>query len=70
MQSGILFGAVSMIEGMVKRLREEVFPKEEPVVIATGGLTLLLKTHTPFINYFEPNLVLEGIRISHEEKKK
>ena len=70
MRSGILFGALSMTEGMVMRLTDEVFGKHEPIVVATGGLAALLKAHAPFINYYEPNLVLDGIRISHEEKKK
>lgn len=70
MQSGILFGALSMIEGMVKRLTDEVFEKEQPVVVATGGLATLLKERAPFITHYEPNLVLEGIRISHYQKKK
>lgn len=70
MQSGILYGAVSMVEGMVKRLTDEVFPKQQPIIVATGGLAVLISKHAPFITYFEPNLVLDGIRISHEEKKK
>lgn len=70
MRSGILFGAVSMVEGMVKRLTDEVFPKQEPVVVTTGGLAALISEQAPFITYYEPNLVLDGIRISHDEKKK
>jgi type III pantothenate kinase len=70
MQSGILFGALSMAEGMVKRLHEEVFPGEEPIVVATGGLAALINKRSPFITHYEPYLVLDGIRISHEEKKK
>src|SRR5207249_486113 len=38
MQSGILFGACAMIEGLVANLRKEVFPGKETLVIATGGL--------------------------------
>jgi type III pantothenate kinase len=70
MRSGILFGAVSMVEGMVKRLTDEVFPKQEPIIVATGGLAALLIEHAPFITHYEPNLVLDGIRISHQEKQK
>ncbi|HEY6171537.1 MAG TPA: type III pantothenate kinase [Candidatus Kapabacteria bacterium] len=70
MRSGILFGAVSMVEGMVKRLTEEVFPKQQPIVVATGGLARILTEHAPFISHYEANLVLNGIRISHDQKKK
>jgi type III pantothenate kinase len=70
MRSGILFGAVSMVEGMIKRLTDEVFPKQQPIIVATGGLASLMSEHAPLVTHYEPNLVLDGIRISHDQKKK
>ncbi len=61
MQSGIMFGAMSAIEGMVGRLAREVFPDESPIVIATGGLSRFLIGHTPIFDHVEPNLVLYGL---------
>jgi type III pantothenate kinase len=66
MQSGILYGGVSAVEGMIKRLCEAAFPNEQPIVIATGGLSRLVEHHTTAIDRVEPELVLEGIRIATE----
>lgn len=70
MQSGILFGALSMIEGMVKRLSDEAFQSEQPIVVTTGGLAALVKDRFMLTTYHEPHLVLEGIRIANQEKNK
>lgn len=66
MQSGILYGGISAIEGMIERLRAAAFPNEQPIVIATGGLSRLVEGHTKAIHRVEPELVLEGIRIATE----
>jgi type III pantothenate kinase len=61
MQSGLLFGYVSMVEGMVVRFREELGP--EMKVIATGGLSGLVAKETPVIQIHAPWLTLDGLRI-------
>ncbi len=65
MQSGILFGYIGMIEGMIARMREEL---REPNarVIATGGLAPMLAPHTRIIQSVEPDLILDGLRIIFE----
>ena len=65
-QSGILFGGVCQIEGFVERLRRFAFPNEEPIVVATGGLSRLIEGRTGIVTYFQSDLVLEGIRIAAE----
>jgi type III pantothenate kinase len=62
-QSGILYGAVAMIEGLVAKLHNEVYPDKEIIVVATGGLSKLFENKTQIINYIAPHLVLEGIAI-------
>jgi type III pantothenate kinase len=64
MQSGLLFGYVSMVEGMVTRFREELGP--EMKVIATGGLAGLVAQETPVIQIHAPWLTLDGLRIIWE----
>lgn len=66
-QSGILYGGVASIEGMIARLSKEVFPQERPLVVATGGLSTLIATHTDVFDRVEPNLVLYGIRVAAEK---
>jgi len=63
-QSGILFGYVSMVEGMVERFRKELGP--EMKVIATGGLAEVIAKETDVIEVIAPWLTLEGLRIIWE----
>ncbi len=61
MQSGLLFGYVSMVEGMVARFRIEL--GENMKVIATGGLAEIVARETKVINIIAPWLTLDGLRI-------
>lgn len=61
MQSGIIYGFVGQVDGIVKRMIRE-FP-QKPFVVATGGLAGLIAKESETIeevNYF---LTLEGLRI-------
>jgi type III pantothenate kinase len=61
MQSGMLFGYVGLVEGIVARFRAELGP--EMTVIATGGLALLIAAETSVIAAVDPWLTLEGLRL-------
>jgi type III pantothenate kinase len=61
MQSGLLFGYVSMAEGMVTRFRAEL--GDDMKVIATGGLAELIARETKVIDVLAPWLTLDGLRI-------
>lgn len=64
MQSGIIFGYVGLLEGIVARLRQEL---DGPVkVVATGGLVEILAPETSCIEIVEPNLTLIGLRLIYE----
>jgi len=61
MQAGLLFGYVSMVEGMVERFRKELgLPMK---VIATGGLAAIIAQETDVIQIIAPWLTLDGLRI-------
>lgn len=64
MQSGMLFGYVGLVEGMVARFRAELGP--EMKVIATGGLAPLIAAETDAVDAVEPWLTLEGLRLIWE----
>jgi len=64
MQSGVLFGYVALVEGMVKRIEEEL--GEEAKIIATGGLARVIARETSVIQVVNPNLTLEGLRLIYE----
>lgn len=76
MQSGLFFGYVGMIEGMLERIKGEMAGHlSEPgqgidgkgvKVIATGNLAELFAEHTTMIDELAPNLTLEGLRIIWE----
>ena len=61
MQSGLLFGYVSLVEGMVARFRKEL--GAETRVIATGGLAEIIAQETSAIEITAPWLTLDGLRI-------
>lgn len=63
-QSGLLFGYVGLVEGMVARFRAELGP--EMRVVATGGLAELIARETTVIDVVDPWLTLHGLRIIYE----
>ncbi len=67
MQSGVLFGYVGQVEGIVARMKAEL--KGDAKVIATGGLAQLINAETDVIDYIEPMLTLEGLRLLYERNK-
>jgi type III pantothenate kinase len=64
MRSGIVFGTVAMVDGVVARMKEEL--GEESVVVATGGLAAMVCRHSLEIDHIDPLLTLEGLRLVHE----
>lgn len=63
LQSGIVFGYVGLVDGLVDRIREDMGPCR---VIATGGLASLVAPESRTIEEVVPNLTLEGLRILYE----
>ncbi len=61
MQSGLYFGYVGLVDGIVARMKREM--KAEPKVIATGGLAGLLSQEATTIQEVLPNLTLDGLRL-------
>ena len=61
MQSGLFFGYVSLVEGMVARFQKELGPSMK--VIATGGLAEIVAEETQIIDIIAPWLTLDGLRI-------
>lgn len=64
MQSGLLFGYVSLVEGMVARFRQEL--GSETKVIGTGGLAEVIGRETPILQILAPWLTLDGLRMVYE----
>ena len=64
LQSGIIYGYVGLVEGIVNRIQNEL--DEKAKVIATGGNASLIANETKVINLVNPDLVLEGLRLIYE----
>jgi type III pantothenate kinase len=63
-QSGLIFGYVGLVEGIVARFKEELGGNAK--VVATGGWAELLALETTVIDVVDPNLTLTGLRIIYE----
>ena len=59
MFSGIYWGYISMVEGIVKRIMEE--QKINFFVLATGGLARLFSQHCIVIESVDENLTIKGL---------
>ena len=66
MESGIYWGYVSLIEGIVNRLKNEN-ECHSAKVIATGGYSQLFKHDIKSIDYFEEDLTLEGLILINQD---
>ena len=66
MQAGIMYGAIEQVNGLVRRIIEELCTKETVKVIATGGLAPVLSNKTDTIQHLEPFLTLDGMRLIYE----
>jgi type III pantothenate kinase len=67
MQSGLVFGYVCLIEGIVERLRQEHPDRGRPMrIFGTGGLIHLIASHTSVIEHVDPWFTLTGLRVIHD----
>jgi len=64
MQSGIVFGYVGLVDGLVSRMIAELDFK--PRVIATGGIATLIGDQSETIEAVVPFLTLDGLRVLYE----
>ena len=65
-QSGLMFGYISLVEGMVARFRKTL--GADMVVVATGGLAELIAQGTDVIDIVDPWLTLQGLRLIWEKE--
>jgi type III pantothenate kinase len=59
MQSGLYWGYIGLIEGLVARIKAEY--GKPMTVIGTGGLASLFHRQTPVIDHLDPDLTIRGL---------
>lgn len=67
-QSGIYYGAISMIDGILERMLKEMGP--ETKTVATGGQAPLIVSGSRFVTLADEDLTLEGLRLIWERNRK
>jgi type III pantothenate kinase len=68
LQSGLLYGYVGLVEGMVARFRAELGPDMK--TIGTGSLVEFIARETGSIDVVEPWLTLQGLKIIYDLNRK
>jgi type III pantothenate kinase len=63
MQSGLIFGYVGLVEGLINRIKSELGPAK---VIFTGGLSEIIARETTLVDTINPHLTLDGLRMIFE----
>lgn len=63
MQSGLFFGYVAMVDGIVARMRQELEKGESAACIATGGMATIIAGESAAIQRVDPDLTLQGLRL-------
>ena len=67
MQSGLYFGYIGLVTNIIDEVRKEIGKNAK--VIATGGFGGEITPEVPAIDHYEPDLILEGLRIVYERNR-
>ena len=63
MQSGVFWGYIGLIEGLIERIKAE--RGDHLTVVATGGVVSLFEGATAAIDHFDPDLTIRGLLEIH-----
>jgi type III pantothenate kinase len=63
-QSGLVLGYVSLVEGMIQRLSAEI--EGTPTVIVTGGYAELFASQSAMVDVHAPDLTIDGLRLIYQ----
>ncbi|BBZ31452.1 type III pantothenate kinase [Mycolicibacterium confluentis] len=71
MQAGAVFGFAGLVEGVIRRIREDVdgFDGDDVVIVATGHTAPLLLPELRITAHHDPHLTLDGLRLVFERNR-
>ncbi len=61
MESGLFWGYVGLVEGLIRRMSDEL--GGHALCVATGGLSEIIAPQTTLIQHVDPDLTLHGLRL-------
>lgn len=67
MQAGLVYGQIGQSEYIIKHMKKES-AYQDIKVVATGGLGKLIASETKYIDIYDPNLTLQGMRLIYEKQ--
>jgi len=67
MESGLYWGYVAMVEGLARRMSDEL--GGDAVCVGTGGLAEVIAPEAPIVQHVDPDLTLHGLRIVWERNR-
>ena len=67
MQSGLYFGYIGLVSKIIEEVKKEL--GEEATVVSTGGFGVQISHEVDSVDIYEPDLILEGLRILHQRMK-
>ncbi|HET9743221.1 MAG TPA: type III pantothenate kinase [Terriglobales bacterium] len=67
-QSGLFYGYIGLVDGILERMMEEIGAK--PKIVSTGGFAPLIASGSRYIGLVDEMLTLDGMRIIYERQKK
>jgi len=69
MQSGLFYGYIGLVDGILERILGELPAEPRPKVIATGGLARQVVDDSKYIQTVDDMLTLDGLRLVYEKNK-
>ena len=67
MQSGLYFGYLGLVDGILARIRSDISGVKK--IVATGGLATLMGSNSAHIQEVDENLTLKGLKIVYDRNK-
>lgn len=69
MQAGIVYGFAGLVENIIKKIKLEL-GEEKVTVVATGGMSKIIKEEVSSIDFVDRTLTLNGLRLIYELNRK